>query len=300
MNDFTGLTTEERSEYVDLDQMSTLEMVQTINKEDAKVAAAVREQLPQIAAVIDMIVPRLKQGGRLFYVGAGTSGRLGVLDASECPPTFGVPSSLVQGIIAGGDEALRNSLEGCEDNAALGAQDLAERGCGSRDTVIAIAASGRTPYCIGALEYARQVGAVTAALVCNPDSPMAQVAQMAIVPVVGPEVLSGSTRMKAGTAQKMVLNMISTVTMVHLGKVYSNLMIDVVPANEKLLARAERIVQIATGTDAQTAQQLLAECGGQVKTAIVAYSAEVTPQQSAQLLEKAGGFVRKAIALAQQ
>jgi N-acetylmuramic acid 6-phosphate etherase len=300
LREITGLTTEGRSEYVDLDQMSTLEMVQVINREDAGVAAAVQEQLPQIVAAIDMIVLRIKQGGRLFYIGAGTSGRLGVLDASECPPTFGVSPTLVQGIIAGGDTALRSSLEGSEDNAAAGAQDLAERGCGSKDAVVAIAASGRTPYCIGALEYAREVGAATIALVCNPGSPMAQKAQIAIVPVVGPEVLSGSTRMKAGTAQKMVLNMISTVTMVHLGKVYSNLMIDVVPANEKLLIRAEHIVQLATGVDAETAKQLVAACGGQIKTAIVACLAGVSPQESAVLLEQADGYVRKAIALAQK
>lgn len=273
-------------------------MVQIINQEDALVAEAVRVQLPQVTAAIEMIVKRLQHDGRLFYVGAGTSGRLGVLDASECPPTFGVPPTLVQGIIAGGDEALRKSLEGSEDNSVMGAQDLADRACGSQDAVVAIAASGRTPYALGALDYARQVGAGTVALVCNAASPMVQAADIAIVPVVGPEVLSGSTRMKAGTAQKMVLNMISTVTMARLGKVYSNLMIDVVPANEKLLARAEHIVQLATGVDAETGKQLLAACGGQVKTAIVAHLAGVSPRQSAILLEQAGGFVRKAISLA--
>lgn len=300
MENLANLATEGRSKYTELDTMTTLEIVKTINQEDALVPLAVAKELPHIAAAIDMIVERLSHGGHLFYIGAGTSGRLGVLDASECPPTFGVDASLVQGVIAGDDQALRFSIEGAEDSEEEGAADLWERKCGSGDVVVAIAASGRTPYCLGALRYARQVGAGTVSLVCNPGSPMAAAADIAIVPVVGPEVLTGSTRMKAGTAQKMVLNMLSTATMVRLGKVYSNLMVDVVPANQKLVDRAHRIVQEATGADAQTAKQALADCSGNVKAAIVTLLAGCPAKTSGTLLEQAGGFVRRAIELYQK
>jgi N-acetylmuramic acid 6-phosphate etherase len=295
LENLANLTTESRSEYMELDRMSAGEILQIINREDTLVPIAVGRELPKITAAVEMIVERLSRGGHLFYVGAGTSGRLGVLDASECPPTFGVSATLVQGVIAGGDRALRVSTEGAEDNADLGVRDLQERDCGPNDVVVAIAASGRTPYCIGALKYARQVGAGSICLVCNPGSPMAQAADITIAPVVGPEVLIGSTRMKAGTAQKLVLNMISTTTMVRLGKVYSNLMVDVAPANVKLVDRAKRIIQLATGADSAAADQVFTVCNGNVKQAIVAYLTGCTPTESEALLGRSGGFVRRAI-----
>jgi N-acetylmuramic acid 6-phosphate etherase len=295
MTDIAALTTEARSPFVNLDVMSTLELLSVINREDEAVPRAVREELPHIAAAVEAITARLAAGGRLFYCGAGTSGRLGVLDAAECPPTFGVAPDLVQGVIAGGDIALRISVEGAEDDQEAGAHDLAERGCGAGDAVVAIAASGRTPYCLGALRYARRVGAVAIALVCNRETEMAAQADIVIAPVVGPEVLTGSTRMKAGTAQKMVLNMLSTATMIKLGKVYSNLMVDLTPANEKLQDRARRIVSLATGVNAAQAAAALAACDGNVKQAIVVLLTGCTPAESRALLAEARGFVREAI-----
>ncbi len=251
-----------------IDRLSTIEMLRLINEEDAKVAAAVAAELPHIANAVDAIASRFEQGGRLFYIGAGTSGRLGVLDASECPPTFSVPPTLFQGIIAGGDSALRNSSEASEDSPEQGAADLAARAFTAQDALIGIAASGRTPYVLGALGHARKLGALTISLTCVPDSAMAALADIAIAPVTGAEILTGSTRLKAGTATKLVLNMISTGVMIRVGAVYGNLMVNVQTTNAKLVDRAQRIIGAATGVDQATAAKLLTE-GGTVKTAIV-------------------------------
>ena len=226
----------------DIDLMSSLEMVTTINDEDRGVADAVQQTLPQVAQAVDAIVTAFNAGGRLVYIGAGTSGRLGVLDASECPPTFGVPPTMVVGLIAGGLDALVNASEGAEDRADAGAADLAAIGFSASDVVVGIAVSGRTPYVIGALEHAKALGARTVALTCNPDSPIARMADISIAPLVGPEVITGSTRLKSGTAQKLVLNMLSTASMVRIGKTYGNLMVDMIASNGKLVARAARVV----------------------------------------------------------
>jgi N-acetylmuramic acid 6-phosphate etherase len=279
-----------------LDELSTLEMLAIINAEDAKVAAAVQAELPQIAKAVDAVAERFANGGRLFYIGAGTSGRLGVLDASECPPTFSVDTTLFQGLIAGGDRALRLSSEHSEDSPEEGAADLAATGFGipstlsSRpkaapfaaaaerpavgaatcaDTLVGIAASGRTPYVLGAMAYAKQLGALTIGLSCVPDSALAQAAEIAITPATGPEILTGSTRLKAGTATKLVLNMLSTGVMVRTGAAYGNLMVNVRPTNAKLVDRAHRIIAAATGCDLATASTLLEASGKSVKTAIV-------------------------------
>jgi N-acetylmuramic acid 6-phosphate etherase len=251
-----------------IDELSTLDMLRLINDEDAKVAAAVAAVLPQIAQAVDAISQRFASGGRLFYIGAGTSGRLGVLDASECPPTFSVRPTLFQGLIAGGDSALRNSSEASEDSPEQGAADLTTAGFTTQDTLVGIAASGRTPYVLGALAHAKKIDALTIALTCVPDSAMAAVADISIAPITGPEALTGSTRMKAGTATKLVLNMISTGVMIKLGAVYGNLMVNVQPTNAKLVDRAQRIIMSATQTDQTTAANLLRQAGS-VKTAIV-------------------------------
>jgi N-acetylmuramic acid 6-phosphate etherase len=251
-----------------IDQLPTLEMLRVINDEDAKIAAAVARELPHIANAVDAITSRFERGGRLFYIGAGTSGRLGVLDASECPPTFSVPATLFQGIIAGGDSALRNSSEASEDSPEQGAADLVSRAFTGKDALIGIAASGRTPYVLGALAHARKLGALTISLTCVPDSQMAAIADIAIAPVTGPEVLTGSTRLKAGTATKLVLNMLSTGAMIRAGAVYGNLMVNVQTTNAKLVDRAQRIIGAATGVDQPTAAKLLTDAGS-VKTAIV-------------------------------
>lgn len=264
-----ALPTEARNPATEqIDRLPTLEMLRLINEEDEKVTAAVAAELPNIAIAVDAITERFEQGGRLFYIGAGTSGRLGVLDASECPPTFSVPQSLFQGIIAGGDSALRNSSEGSEDSPEQGAADLASRHFTQQDTLIGIAASGRTPYVLGALRHARRLGALTIALVCVPDSEMAAAADISIAPITGPEVLTGSTRLKAGTATKLVLNMISTGVMIRAGAVYGNLMVNVQTTNAKLIDRAQRIISAATGVDQTVAAKLLSEAGT-VKAAIV-------------------------------
>src|ERR1700759_1936862 len=252
-----------------LDELSTLEMLEVMNDEDAKVAAAVRAELPSIALAVDDIAARFGRGGRLFYMGAGTSGRLGVLDASECPPTFSVSPELVQGIIAGGDRALRLSSEHSEDSREEGASDLAAAGFTEDDTLVGIAASGRTPYVLGAMDYAKEVGALVISLSCVPGSTLAQAADIAITPATGPEVLTGSTRMKAGTATKLVLNMLSTGVMVRTGATFGNLMVNLRPTNAKLVDRAERIISAATGVDHPTAAQLLQASGNDVKVAIV-------------------------------
>src|SRR5438270_11184450 len=251
-----------------IDQLSTLDMLRVINEEDAKVAQAVAAVLPDIAKAVDEITRRLNEGGRLFYIGAGTSGRLGVLDASECPPTFSVPPTLVQGLIAGGDSALRNSSEKSEDSPEQGAADLAAAGFTGQDALVGIAASRRTPYVPGALQHANPLGALTIALTCVPDSPMSGLADITIAPITGPEVLTGSTRLKAGTATKLVLNMLSTGVMIKTGAVYGNLMVNLQPTNAKLIDHAQRIIMAATGIDQPTAAALL-ERSGSAKTAIV-------------------------------
>jgi N-acetylmuramic acid 6-phosphate etherase len=251
-----------------IDQLSTLDMLRIINEEDAKVAAAVAAELPNIAKAVDAIAARFEQGGRLFYIGAGTSGRLGVLDASECPPTFSVPPTLVQGLMAGGDEALRKSSESTEDIPEQGAADLTAAGFTQQDTLVGIAASGRTPYVIGAMQRAKSIDALTISLTCVPGSQMATIADIAIAPITGPEILTGSTRMKAGTATKLVLNMISTGVMIKTGAVYGNLMVNMQTTNAKLVDRAQRIIMAATGVDQLTATELLTEAGT-IKTAIV-------------------------------
>jgi len=278
-----------------LDQLSTLELLALINAEDATVAAAVHAELPRIAAAIDAIAPRLLAGGRLFYIGAGTSGRLGVLDASECPPTFSVDPELVQGLIAGGDRALRLSSEHSEDSPEEGARDLAAAGFGKADTLIGIAASGRTPYVLGAIDYARKLGALTVGLSCVPDSLLAQQAALAITPATGPEVLTGSTRLKAGTATKMVLNMLSTGIMVQNGATYGNLMVNVRATNAKLVDRARRIVAQATGCDLAAAAQLLEAAGNSVKTAIAMQTLALPRAAAEARLAAAHGILRRAL-----
>lgn len=278
-----------------IDELSTEAMLRVINDEDKKVALAVEAIVPQIAQVTEAIAHAFSQGGRLIYCGAGTSGRLGILDASECPPTFGTPRGQVVGLIAGGHTAILQAVENAEDNAGQGAQDLADIGFSPRDVLVGIAASGRTPYVLGALAYAREQGAFTAALTCNPDSAMAQAADVALTPVVGPEVVTGSSRMKAGTAQKLVLNMLSTGAMIRSGKVYGNLMVDVEATNQKLVQRQINIVKQATECDDATAQQALTACGGHCKTAIVMVLAGLTAEEARALLDQNRGFIRAAL-----
>jgi len=288
--------TEERNPLTtNIDTLPTLDMLTLINREDQKVAFAVHTELPNIAVAVDAITSRIQRGGRLIYIGAGTSGRLGVLDASECPPTFGTPPELVVGLIAGGDVALTDSIEGAEDDQDGGAREIVELNVSENDCVVSIAASGRTPYAIGGLEEAKKRGALTVSIACNRPSPLEELAEIGIAPIVGSEVLSGSTRLKAGTAQKMVLNMISTGVMIRLGKTYSNLMVDVQPTNIKLRQRARRIVAEAAGLTLEQAARILQACDGEVKTAIVAVLANVSPEVAQQRLRETGGFVRKAI-----
>jgi N-acetylmuramic acid 6-phosphate etherase len=281
-----------------LDELSTLDMLRVINDEDAKVAAAVEAELPNIARAVDEIAARFQRDGRLFYVGAGTSGRLGVLDASECPPTFSVPPDLFQAFIAGGDRALRLSSEHSEDSPENGVQDLAVAGFayqGRPDTLIGIAASGRTPYVLGAIDYAKQHGAITIGLSCVPGSELAKAADIAITPATGPEVLTGSTRMKAGTATKLVLNMLSTGVMVRTGATFGNLMVNVRPTNAKLVDRAERIIAAATGVDRPTAAQLLQDSGNEVKVAILMARLNLDAAAARQKLNAADGILSRAL-----
>ncbi|HLN60178.1 MAG TPA: N-acetylmuramic acid 6-phosphate etherase [Symbiobacteriaceae bacterium] len=296
--DLSKLVTESRlQESLQIDQVDTETMVRIINDQDQLVALAVQKELPNIARAIDLIADRLRQGGRLFYVGAGTSGRLGVLDASEIPPTYGASSDLVQGVIAGGWKAVFETQEGAEDSEELGARDLGARAM-AHDAVVGIAASGRTPYTVAALQEAKRRGCVTVAVTNNPNSPLAQVADVTIAPVVGPEVVMGSTRMKSGTAQKLVLNMISTGCMIKLGKVYTNLMVDMQASNEKLRKRAARMVMLAAEVDEATAQAALDRCHSSAKLAIVSLKAGVDAAEAERLLAQAEGFVHKAINLA--
>jgi N-acetylmuramic acid 6-phosphate etherase len=278
-----------------IDTLPTEEVLRIINAEDQKVAAAVALEIPHIAQAVDAIVAALEQGGRLFYIGAGTSGRLGVLDASECPPTFSVPPSLVQGIIAGGESALSQATETTEDDPAIGARNLAERNFSAADVLVGLAASGRTPYVLGAIEAANKMGAVTIGISCTPDSELARAARISITPTPGPEVVAGSTRLKSGTAQKLVLNMLSTGAFIRLGYVYGNLMVNVQPKNTKLVDRARRIVAQASGISYERAAELLPDAGQSVRTAIVMAKAGVSREEAEDRLARAGGRIAKAL-----
>lgn len=305
METLGSLSTEARNPKTEhIDELSTLDMLTTINREDATIAQAVAAQLPAIADAVDKIAERFARGGRLFYIGAGTSGRLGVLDASECPPTFSIPPALVQGIIAGGDSALRTSSEDAEDSAEAGAADLKKAGFGihngsdpslpTPDTLVGMAASGRTPYVLGALLHARSLGALTIGLSCVEGSPVTKIVDIAVTPVTGPEVITGSTRMKAGTATKMVLNMLSTGVMIRTGAVYGNLMVNVKPTNDKLIDRAQRIIMSATGCNRPTASRLLIE-GGSVKVAIAMQKLGIRRSEAENRLRAAGESLAKAL-----
>lgn len=290
------MTTEQRNpNTMDLDTMPSFEIVKAMNREDAQVPQAIEPHLPEIAQAVDWAVSSLEQGGRIFYMGAGTSGRLGVSDAAECPPTFGVSPELVVGLMAGGDRAFLKAIEGAEDSMELGRRDLEAHRLTDRDIVIGLAASGRTPYVLGGLEYARSIGAHTVAISCNEGSAIGKAAELAIEVVVGPEVLTGSTRLKAGTAQKLILNMISTASMVGVGKAYQNLMVDVIQTNEKLHVRAENIVMEATGVDREKARRTIADADGSVKTAITMILTGCDVAEARERLERAGGHVREAI-----
>ncbi|MFI6936752.1 N-acetylmuramic acid 6-phosphate etherase [Streptomyces sp. NPDC050287] len=294
-----SLTTEAfRPELADIDQLPTLGIARLMNSEDATVPAAVARRLPEIAAAIDAVAERMAGGGRLIYAGAGTAGRLGVLDASECPPTFNTAPEQVVGLIAGGPEAMVTSVEGAEDSAELARADLDALALARVDTVVGVSASGRTPYAIGAVEHARKQGALTIGLACNANSALTAAAEHGIEIVVGPELLTGSTRLKAGTAQKLVLNMLSTITMIRLGKTYGNLMVDVRASNDKLRARSRRIVALATGAPDDEIERALAATDGEVKNAILTILADVDGPTAARLLEDSNGHLRAALAAA--
>lgn len=290
------LTTEAfRPELAEIDQLDTVEIARIMNGEDASVPAAVAAQLPRIAAAIDRVAERMRRGGRLIYAGAGTAGRLGILDASECPPTFNTGPGQVAGLIAGGPTAMVTSVEGAEDSKELAVEDLDQLGLTAEDTVVGISASGRTPYAIGAVEHARRRGALTIGLSCNAGSALAAAAEHGVEIVVGPELLTGSTRLKAGTAQKLVLNMISTITMIRLGKTYGNLMVDLRASNEKLRARSRRIVSLATGAPEPAIETALASTDGEVKPAILTILGGVDATTANRLLSEADGQLRTAI-----
>lgn len=297
--DLSRLTTERRnpaSAHIDI--CTTLEMVTIMQQEDSKIAAAIQKILPDIARAIDETSLRLQEGGRLFYLGAGTSGRLGILDASECPPTYGTNPELVQGLIAGGIPAIFRAQEGAEDNPGLAVHDLKEHGFSAKDVLVGIAASGRTPYVVGGLQYAQKIGALTIALACSEHAEIAALADIALTPVTGPEVVTGSTRMKAGTAQKLVLNMLSTGTMIKLGKVYGNLMVDVKASNKKLEERAIRIVMEGSGCERTEAEKALKGADGHAKLAILMVVTGVSAGEGKALLERTSGHLAAAIRLA--
>ena len=290
-----NLTTELRNpSSKDIDRLPTVEMLRVMNEADQQVPLAIAAVLPSIARAVDAIAARMENGGRLFYMGAGTSGRLGVLDASECPPTFNVPPELVQGLIAGGDRALRNAVERAEDDPEQGANDLKSCGFTEKDSLVGIAASGRTPYVLGGIAYARSIGALTVGLSCTANSELARAAEMEITPVPGPEVITGSTRMRAGTATKLVLNMLSTGVMVRLGYVYGNLMVNVQATNEKLADRACRIIATIAEVPYERAEELLAE-GGSVRAAIVMQKLGLKAVEARERLRTAHGNLRKAL-----
>lgn len=297
--ELSKLTTEQRNPHsMDIDARSTEEILKIINEEDKTVPFAVEKELPYIAQAVDLIVKALKSGGRLLYFGAGTSGRLGVVDASECPPTFGTPYGMIEGYIAGGKEAMFRAQEGAEDYEENGAKDVLKANVTSKDIVCGIAASRRTPYVIGAVKKAKEVGAATLYITCNPrENFNIQEVDIAICPYVGPEVVMGSTRMKSGTAQKLVLNMLTTTAMIRMGKVYENMMIDLQMTNKKLVERSKRIVMTIAGVNYEEASSFLQQAGGHVKTALVMIKANVSADEAKQRLSRADGFVRKAIEL---
>ena len=294
MNDL--LTEERNPASIDIDLLSTRQMLEVINREDQTVPLAVQKEIPAITRAVDLAVEALKVGGRLFYVGAGTSGRLGILDASESHPTFSVSPSLIQAVIAGGMRATYRPMEIAEDDAKAGANTMQKRRVSSRDVVVGIAASGRTPFTLGAMRHGKKVGARVVSITCNPRSEMAALAHVSIAPVVGPEIITGSTRLKSGTAQKLVLNMITTGAMIRLGKVYGNLMVDLQSTNAKLRERAKRIVMTIAGISYEEASRQLVKAGGSVKVALVMHCASVSAAEAKRRLAKAGGFVREAIA----
>lgn len=295
MINLQNLTTEKRNEKtMNLDTLSIDEAMRIMNEEDQNVALAVREVLPQIKPIIEETIKSFNKNGRLFYIGAGTSGRLGILDASECVPTFGVSPSMVQGIIAGGKKAMTVAVEGAEDSLTLGKDDLEKANLTNNDIVVGIAASGRTPYVIGALEYANKIGATTATISCNKNAEISKYATYPVEVDAGAEFLTGSTRLKAGTTQKLILNMISTISMIGIGKVYKNLMVDVQPTNSKLIERSKRIIMEATSCDYETAQSYL-DIGGDVKTAIVMILTGMSKDDAIKKLSNSKGFIREAI-----
>lgn len=294
--EITKLNTEQQNpKTMNIDLMSTEEIITVINQEDTLVPNVLARQVPNISEVVDRIVSAFKHGGRLVYVGAGTSGRLGIIDASECPPTYGTDPNMVVGIIAGGKEAMTEAIEGVEDDMQQGRKDMEEISLTDQDIVVGIAASGRTPYTIGALEYAKQLGAVTVSVVCSKDSEMEKISDHTIAAVVGPEVITGSTRMKAGTAQKLILNMLSTASMIKMGKVYGNLMVDVQMTNEKLHNRAINIVKMATGASDEEAEAAIMEQNYNTKAAILQIITGLKGTESRELLERHDGYLREAI-----
>jgi N-acetylmuramic acid 6-phosphate etherase len=297
MSELEHLISEERNpNTMEIDLLPTVEVLRAIQREDRSVPEAVGKVIAEIARAVDGIVDAFGKGGRLIYMGAGSSGRLGVLDAAECPPTFSVPGDMVVGLIAGGADALARAIEGAEDDAAEGVAALKGIGLTQKDVVVGITVSGRTPYVVGGLTYAKTLGATTVALSCNQDSAVARIANIAILPLVGPEVLAGSTRLKSGTAQKLVLNMLTTASMIRLGKCYQNLMVDLNPTNMKLIARATRIVMLATGCTSEQAQAALKRTDNDVKLAILMTVTGMPIEEAELALRNAGGFLRKAIA----
>jgi N-acetylmuramic acid 6-phosphate etherase len=278
-----------------IDSMSTEEALHVINAEDRKIAEAVGREIPAIARAVDTVVAAFRRGGRLFYIGAGTSGRLGVLDASECAPTFSAPPEMVQGIIAGGEAALSRAAEASEDDPAMGVRDLLTKGFAAGDVLVGIAASGRTPYVLGAVAHAKRMGAMTIGISCTPNSELSRAVDIAITPLVGPEVIAGSTRMKAGTAQKMTLNMLTTCAFIRLGYVYGNLMVNVQPRNAKLVDRAQRIIAAAAGVTRERAAELLAAAGNDVRAAILMGKSGMGRDEAARRLAAAGGRIAEAL-----
>lgn len=288
-------TEQQNKNTINLDQMSVREALTVMNQEDKKVAKAIEKVLPEIEKAVHVIIEKFNVGGRLIYIGAGTSGRLGVLDAAECPPTFGAPKEQVVGIIAGGEKAFTEAIEGSEDNIEMGKEDLEKIGLTKNDVVVGLAASGRTPYVIGALEYANSIQAPTVAIACTRESEIGKVANIAIEATPGPEVLTGSTRLKAGTTQKMILNMLSTISMVGIGKAYKNLMVDVQPSNEKLISRAINIVMQATGVEEAVARKKMEESEGNVKAAILMILLDIDKETAEQKLVETKGHIRQSL-----
>lgn len=297
MINIENLTTETNNEKTkNIDHLDTIEVVELINQEDAKIAAAVGAEKETIAHAIDAIAKRFKKGGRIIYIGAGSSGRIGVMDAAELTPTYGVPATRAFGIMAGGEKAMFRAVEGAEDSEILAIQDLSNVNIKEEDTIIGIAASGRTPYTIGAIEYGNKIGALTIAVTCNKDSEMAEVAQISIAPIVGPEAIMGSTRMKAGTAQKLVVNMLSTGVMIKIGKIYQNYMVHMQPTNEKLVMRAKGMISNITGATKEEASKILTEAENNVAVAIVMYETKINKEAAQTALAQAHDNVREAIA----